>query len=286
MTLEGQDILPGTPYASSAGSNIGSLTSKFYQVYATEFKGNSDSASALTLSSVSYAPAIDASSGTAVLRAPTGGTSITVNGVSYTLLAGGIAATQVVAPDLKGNASSATGLLINTATVLPSTAATANTVVVRTAVDDNTVTVNDGSLVTLKAGSIKVVQLYASNGVGTLLGDLAEKYLADDVYETGTVIMVGGDKEITAAISGNRALGVVSENPAYLMNIGLKDGTAVALKGRVPVKVTGTVKKGDRLVASAIAGVATALTNSNESEFVFAISLTNDNNNTVEAIII
>jgi hypothetical protein len=80
--------------------------------------------------------------------------------------------------------------------------------------------------------------------------DLAEKYLADAEYEVGTVVMVGGTKEITACQPGHRAFGAVSGAPAYLMNDGLVGGTPVALKGRVPVKVLGHVQKGDRLVAS------------------------------------
>jgi hypothetical protein len=79
--------------------------------------------------------------------------------------------------------------------------------------------------------------------------DLAEKYLADADYEVGTVVCVGGDKEVTATKLGDRAIGVVSANPAYKMNSELEGGTYVALKGRVPVKIAGPVKKGDRLVA-------------------------------------
>ena len=79
--------------------------------------------------------------------------------------------------------------------------------------------------------------------------DLAEKYLADADYEVGTVVCVGGEKEVTATKLGDRAIGVVSANPAYKMNSELEGGTYVALKGRVPVKIAGPVKKGDRLVA-------------------------------------
>jgi hypothetical protein len=80
--------------------------------------------------------------------------------------------------------------------------------------------------------------------------DLAEKYLADKIYSIGTVMAVGGTAEVTACQPGDRAIGVVSENPAYIMNEGLEGGTAVALKGRVPVRIVGTVNKGDRLVAA------------------------------------
>lgn len=81
--------------------------------------------------------------------------------------------------------------------------------------------------------------------------DLAEKYLADQEYETGTVIMVGGESEVTAATEGSRPIGVVSANPAYMMNSGLEGGTYIALKGRVPVKIYGSVNKGDKLTVYA-----------------------------------
>jgi len=89
------------------------------------------------------------------------------------------------------------------------------------------------------------------NGTATAAryADLAEKYLADQEYETGTVVVVGGTAEVTASSYGELAIGVVSANPAFMMNKDLEGGTYIALKGRVPVKVTGAVKKGDRLVA-------------------------------------
>jgi len=80
--------------------------------------------------------------------------------------------------------------------------------------------------------------------------DLAEMYLADQVYPAGTVLMVGGTAEVTACKPGNRAIGAVSTDPAHLMNSFLEGGTPVALKGRVPMRVIGIVNKGDRLVAA------------------------------------
>jgi hypothetical protein len=112
---------------------------------------------------------------------------------------------------------------------------------------------------------------FAGTAMQANYADLAEKYLADAEYEIGTVVSIGGEKEITACTSGDRAVGVVSGNPAYLMNKDLQDGTAVALKGRVPCKVFGKVQKGQRLVAyndgSAIVGTVD----------VFAVSLENNN---------
>ena len=81
--------------------------------------------------------------------------------------------------------------------------------------------------------------------------------------------MIGGTAEVTACESGQRAIGVISANPAFMMNKDLEGGIYVALKGRVPGKVTGPVKKGDRLTAGN-QGYAIA---TNECKDVFAIAL-------------
>ena len=83
--------------------------------------------------------------------------------------------------------------------------------------------------------------------------DLAERYTSDATYEAGTVVTFGGDAEVTMSTEtmDSRIAGVVSTNPGYLMNADL-EGTQVpvALTGRVPVKVTGIVRKGDMLVSA------------------------------------
>jgi hypothetical protein len=89
--------------------------------------------------------------------------------------------------------------------------------------------------------------------------DLAEYYEADNGYDYGTVVMIGGDKEITIAKGqGNtKVAGVVSKNPAFIMNEKCKGiKLAIALQGRVPCRVVGTVRKGDLLVVSMVPGVA------------------------------
>ena len=79
--------------------------------------------------------------------------------------------------------------------------------------------------------------------------DLAEIYESDSEYEVGTVVIFGGEKEITVSSMGAdpRVAGVISENPAYLMN-DEATGQAVALQGKVPCKVVGQINKGDMLV--------------------------------------
>ena len=101
------------------------------------------------------------------------------------------------------------------------------------------------------------------NGTATQAqyADLAENYLADNQYEVGTVLIFGGDAEVTTTTlrGDTRVAGVVSENPAHLMNSALQGDnvTPVALQGRTPVKVIGMVSKGDLLVSSSTVGYAT-----------------------------
>ena len=93
--------------------------------------------------------------------------------------------------------------------------------------------------------------------------DLAERYESDRPYEVGTVLVIGGEKEVTTTdVKANTAvIGIVSKNPAYMMNSGAgTDETHpyIALKGRVFCKIVGTVKKGDLLVTSSVPGHAEA----------------------------
>jgi hypothetical protein len=84
--------------------------------------------------------------------------------------------------------------------------------------------------------------------------DLAELYSADANYAPGTVLDFGGTNEVTISSvdSSTRVAGVVSTNPAHLMNSVLESEhkVAVALQGRVPTSVTGTIRKGDMMVTA------------------------------------
>jgi hypothetical protein len=97
------------------------------------------------------------------------------------------------------------------------------------------------------------------SGVATTAkyADLAEIYISDEDYPPGTVVVFGGSKEITTTIvtHDTRVAGVISTNPAYLMNSEVR-GLPVALTGRVPCLVQGPVKKGDVLVTSTTPGTA------------------------------
>jgi hypothetical protein len=90
--------------------------------------------------------------------------------------------------------------------------------------------------------------------------DLAEVYTSDQQYPAGTVVIFGGEAEVTQSCNSHdtRIAGVVSTDPAYLMN-STETGVPVALQGRVPCRVLGPVSQGDRVVSSHIPGVAQAL---------------------------
>jgi hypothetical protein len=93
-----------------------------------------------------------------------------------------------------------------------------------------------------------------AQATSALYADLAEKYIADAEYAPGTVVVFGGEKEVTVSpTDADRAVaGVVSTNPSYIMNSGLEAEhvATVALTGRVPCRVIGTIKKGDLMVSA------------------------------------
>ncbi len=134
-------------------------------------------------------------------------------------------------------------------------------------------------------GSINATEF---SGIATKAryADLAEMYLADREYAPGTLVTVGGDAEITQCTINDHPLGVVSTNPAYLMNTALENGTPVALRGRVPVRITGAVHKGDKLGPSEVPGLCTK-----NNQAPIAIALHNayaepGTETTVEAVIL
>jgi len=131
------------------------------------------------------------------------------------------------------------------------------------------ISANTVQLATLSTGSNTTAGTITGNftlSVGSKLNatyaDLAERFAADAAYDSGTVVELGGEKEITAVKYelSEDVFGVISDSAAYLMNSGAgSDAThpPVAVSGRVPVKVVGLVKKGERLV-SAGSGIARA----------------------------
>jgi hypothetical protein len=238
LVLNANAILPGidaSPLSSTdpgAGTDIGSTALRFRQVRALGFYGS-------FFGDGSQITNIDAAN------------------ITGTIDVGNLAGTLNV--DISGIADRANLLRVGTgvyrtASVSAPDNGVPDTVAVRTGTGDLCATVFRGTATT------------------ALFADLAEKYLADEDYSSGTVVTIGGSAEITAGNRGDRAFGVVSTNPAFRMNDGLEGGIYVALKGRVPVKVEGPVSKGDKLI-SGDDGVAVVLDDDADRINVFAIAV-------------
>jgi hypothetical protein len=159
-------------------------------------------------------------------------------------------------------------------------------------------TVSVGNIVNSNAnatGNIGSASLYFNTvfalATSAQYADLAENYTADAEYAAGTVVVFGGDKEITIStdVADERVAGAVSTNPAHLMNAA-SPGLPVALRGRVPVNVVGAVVKGDSLVTSSTAGHAQSVGRSRlYGQAVFAKALessTDTNEKIIQAVIL
>lgn len=132
----------------------------------------------------------------------------------------------------------------------------------QTNLPDTTLTYDIGSAV------LRMRTVYAQTFDGTAAqaryADLAERYATSDAVEPGDLVSIGGDAEIrlTAGADDVDYFGVISTNPGYMMNSDAGDDAThpyVALVGRVPCKVVGSVAKGDRLTLSSTPGVATKM---------------------------
>jgi hypothetical protein len=164
-----------------------------------------------------------------------GGTgAVTVN-VSGTVASATTAATVTTAaqPNIT-SVGTLSGLTINNATTAITNGATAGT----------------GNIGASGAGFNTIF----AKATSAQYADLAESYAADAKYVAGTVLTFGGSYEVTLANESNdvRVAGIVSTNPAHVMNASLdaEHVAVVALTGRVPTSVVGTVRKGDMMVSA------------------------------------
>lgn len=114
------------------------------------------------------------------------------------------------------------------------------------------------------APSLRFCTVYAITFDGTATAaeysDLAERYEADQAYTPGTIVKIGGDKEVTQTTKecDEDSFGVVSTAPGLMMNSKAGEDEThpfIALFGRVHVRVTGEVEKGNRIVSSSTPGV-------------------------------
>jgi len=128
-------------------------------------------------------------------------------------------------------------------------------------VSSNATSSNSGNTIVFRDGSGNFsAGVITATTTAARYADLAERYTADADYEPGTVLVFGGEAEVTQTTSkyDRRIAGIVSTDPAFLMNESLEDGVSVGLVGRLPCKVVGEVRKGDLMVSSDTAGHAEA----------------------------
>lgn len=117
--------------------------------------------------------------------------------------------------------------------------------------------------------------VFNGRATSALYADLAEKYTTDVMYGVGTVIVVSDSEQSETTQSsrvGQFVLGVISDKPAHVMNSEC-NGQAIALVGRVPVRIVGPIRKGDRIASSDVAGCAYA---SSVNSFGTALSSDSD----------
>jgi hypothetical protein len=215
-------------------------------------------------------------------------------GVSGNIYAGG----NVVAPTFIGNVTgNVTGNVSGSALTVTQAAQSAITSLgtLTGLTVSGTIAASINNTINIGAAGTTFATVFATtfSGVSTTAkyADLAENYLSDTEYEAGTVVVFGGNKEITTTqlFADTAVAGVISTNPAYLMNDAL-DGQPVALRGRVPVKVQGYTRKGDLLVTGNIPGVAVSVGRDGKyGQAVFAKALENKTTTDVgiiEAVII
>jgi len=273
---------------SGTGSNINGV----YLVSATYFDGDGSNLSSIaggnvtgTVANATYAVSAGSAgsattAGTVTTAAQPNITSVgTLSSLSVSGNAnvGNIGAAAGVFTTVSGSGAALTSLNgsnISTGTIAAARVATLNqnttgyAATVSSAAQPNITSV--GTLTSLSvSGSITNANLTtgANSTAGSITGnwtlttgsrlqatyaDLAEKYVSDADYEVGTVLVFGGEHEVTLAneFDSHRVAGVVSHNAAYIMNAGCEGEHVVdlALTGRVPVKVHGPVAKGDLMV--------------------------------------
>ena len=188
---------------------------------------------------------------------PKSGSNLTFNSSSGVLTATGFAG--ALTGNVTGNASgssgsctgnSATATLATNVTVADESSDTACNVLFVTAATGDLPPKSGTNLTFDSANGNLTTTTFTGTATNAQYADLAEIYAADLEYAPGTVVTVGGHAEITAAGPDDEYLaGVISTDPAYLMN-SAADGQAVALVGRVPVRVVGAVTKGAAIFAT------------------------------------
>ena len=197
----------------------------------------------------------------------TGGLVSVTGTITGASVAGGVITGTSVS--VTGNVTANNGMFTNVVNVASHTGtivSVTGTVTAGNLTTAGILTVNSGNAITAIVNGTGNGQGNIGNSTGyfnrlfaqattALYADLAEMYVSDAVYPPGTVLVFGGNQEVTVstADSSRRVAGVISTNPAHVMNSGLQGEHTVelALTGRVPTLVSGPVAKGDMMVSTA-----------------------------------
>lgn len=221
------------------------------------------------------------------------GTFFIGNGSQLTGLSLGVSVTKFVNGTTEGNVGVTNGNInfnvggVSNVVVIDTSTVYANVVSVASIAKTGTNAVGN-----IGSSSNYFNQVFAQ-ATTALYADVAERFASDELLEPGTVVELGGAQEITRSLTAlsEKVFGVISTRPAYTMNGGAgEDDThpKVAMTGRVPVKVTGYIRKGDRLVAAGN-GIARAAQPGEATAFnVIGRSLvdkTTPESGTIEAIV-
>lgn len=255
-SIQATTLLGGVDGGTATGQVSASIASSSRTIVQRDAGQNINVGGAVNAASI-YSPALHAGS-----QGSTGGLiygNWSVDATSGSYLSASFAQTASLANTLNG--------YNNSGAISADTRAMGNTLVQRT-----------GSGGDITAGTVTCGTLAGAGGAGVISGnwtlasgasmqatyaDLAERYASDWSYEAGTVLIVGGTAEVTTTSvrADVRVAGIVSTSPAYKLNALAGDDAThpyIALKGRVPCKVIGPVKKGQFLVSSSQVGYAEA----------------------------
>lgn len=270
----------GTPFVSGGtvkfdaqstaptGSTAGDFWFNTNNGIVYQYVNDGDSDQWVDITGIGTPPATTSTAANTVVQRDTNG-SITANAIACTTASatGNIGAAYFV-----GNGSQLTGISVDSTQIISGT----SLVKIVTASGNINANVAGTTMASFTPDGFQVGNIVNQNisGVGNignasnyfnrvfatstsaLYADLAEIYEADDDYDPGTVLIFSGSKDVTATQRDHdpRVAGVVSTNPAYLMNTNTS-GVQLALTGRVPCKVQGPITKGDLITTSNTPGV-------------------------------
>ena len=243
--------LQGYQTASPATATTIALRDSSGNLYANYVYGNGSTLSSITGANVTGAVGLAtyATTANAVAGANVSGA------VAFATTANAVAAANItgstLASGVTGSSLTSVGTL-GTLTVTGNISSTANIGGTGATHLGNTFTTGSNTTTGVFTGNFS---LSAGSRLNATYADLAEKYVSDAEYAPGTVLVFGGEQEVTLAntFDSTRVAGVVTTNPAYTMNNDCQGEHVVnvALQGRVPVLVSGNVAKGDLMVSGA-----------------------------------